>query len=418
MVAYLSTEDVTNFLNSSFEQLVGCYYEWEGEDVVHIHSHPILHAFGKTGTCIFSKKAVENVILEEDVRFVVINNECKDPEKSKLYLVENGKVNQIPLLFIPNRSNLYSRSKGLLEIGVLSRKHVAIVGLGSFGSQIAIELAKAGVGIFSLFDFDRIELHNLGRHTCTIKDLGRLKTNAIEEAILGKNPYATINKYPIDISKNKAEFDAIAKNVDLVICATDNNTSRYIISEILCKYEKVGIFGRAITRAAGGDVFRYRPGGPCYSCLIGSQFINANDEEISSEEAGRRSGVIPEYASSSDIDAMVQVGLSIDIEPICNLMLKLALVELSRGENSGISSLEDDLKYDAYVWANRRDRNFSNWTPFYQSGRKQTILKWYGINIEKDNNCPICSEKLRLDLGREFPGVSPEDFEGLEINLD
>lgn len=36
-----------------------------------------------------------------------------------------------------------------------------IVGLGSFGSQIAIELAKAGVGSYSLWDFDRVELHNL-----------------------------------------------------------------------------------------------------------------------------------------------------------------------------------------------------------------------------------------------------------------
>lgn len=54
-------------------------------------------------------------------------------------------------------------------MNVLEGKRVMIVGLGSFGSQIAIELAKAGVGSYSLWDFDRVELHNLARHTCGIQ---------------------------------------------------------------------------------------------------------------------------------------------------------------------------------------------------------------------------------------------------------
>ena len=58
---------------------------------------------------------------------------------------------------IPSRQNIFARAKGILEVGVLQDKRVMIVGLGSFGSQIAIELAKAGVGHFSLMDFDRVE---------------------------------------------------------------------------------------------------------------------------------------------------------------------------------------------------------------------------------------------------------------------
>ena len=65
--------------------------------------------------------------------------------------------------------------------------------------------------------------------------------------------------------------------------------------------------------------------------------------------------------SSEDADAVVQVGLSSDIQPICNMMVKLALVELSRGSESGISSLEDELVYDYYMWANRRERHYANW---------------------------------------------------------
>jgi len=414
--AYISSEEVVAFSSQTeLHTLIGHYYEWEGENVVHLHSHPLTHSFGKSGKCLFTKDAeVNKDSFNNGIDYIVVvrNITCV-----LVFSKKGDNLLEIEASFIPSQNDLYSRNKGLLEVDVLSKKHVAIVGLGSFGSQIAIELTKAGVGVFSLFDFDRVELHNLARHTCTIKDLGRLKINAIEDAILGKNPYAIVHKYATNISSDVKTIESIMPSIDLLICATDNNESRFVISKLLYKYGKIGVFGRAITRAAGGDVFRYRPGGPCYNCLIGSQFINPDDEEISSELAGRRSGIIPAYASSDDVNTMVQVGLSADIEPICNLMLKITLVELSKDEESGISSLEDDLKYDAYIWANRRDKNFANWHPFYKSGKAHTILKWYGITVPKDEHCPICSEDVELDLGEKYR-LNSVDIEGVDINLD
>ena len=412
--AFVPSDDITSFLSNDKKEVIGYSYEWEKEGVVHFYISQKKHSFGLQSRCLFKKnKQCEIADFSAGISYVVTLNEGK----AKGYYFTNNNIVEIPINFIPGKDDLYSRSKGLIEIDILAKKHVAIVGLGSFGSQIAIELAKAGVGEFSLFDFDKVELHNLGRHTCTINDLGRLKINAIEDAILGKNPYAKINKYPIDIIKESGIFLNIVTNIDLLICATDNNESRFLISSALHKNKKVGIFGRAITRAAGGDVFRYTPGGPCYSCLIGTKFINPKDEEISSEEAGRRSGAIPAYASANDVNAMVQVGLSVDIEPICNLMLKLSLLELSKGMASGISSLEEDLKYDAYIWANRRDNNFKNWHPFFRSGSHQTILKWYGINIPKDEGCVICSENPILDLGNATPISNFDELSGLDIQL-
>ena len=232
-----------------------------------------------------------------------------------------------------------------------------------------------------------------------MKDLGRLKTDAICEAILGKNPYARVHTYPVDVARERAALEQSVRASDLLVCATDSNASRFVISSVLLATSKVGIFGRASTRAAGGDVFRYRPGGPCYNCLVRSGGAGLFDEEISSEEAGRRSGAIPAYMSSQDAGALVQVGLSIDIEPICNLMLKLALLELSAGKESGISSLAEDLTYPAYIWANRRDREFAHWHPFFRAGGKQTILRWYGITVPKDPHCALCSDDIELDTG-------------------
>ena len=60
--------------------------------------------------------------------------------------------------------DFYSRSAGLIENGALMKKRVLIIGLGSFGSVIAVDLAKAAVGNFALMDFDRLERHNIVRH--------------------------------------------------------------------------------------------------------------------------------------------------------------------------------------------------------------------------------------------------------------
>lgn len=291
--------------------------------------------------------------------------------------------------FIPERSELYSRSKGLLETDVLKNKSVGIVGLGSGGSPIAIELAKAGIGNFVLIDFDRIELSNVARHICGINDLGRYKTYAVRDYILQKNPYAEITTLEIDVNEHStACAEALAK-VDIIICASDNDKSRFFLNDLALKFKVPALFGRAITRAVGGDVLRVRPYvGPCYNCLY-SQDLRNTEEEVSQKERQAKK-FLPDYTSDESLETIVQVGLASDIAPITNFMVKLALVELSRGTNSGIASLEEDLIADFYIWANRRDYVYDNWSKLEYNFNKPSILRWYGAKVEKDPNCMSC----------------------------
>ena len=144
-------------------------------------------------------------------------------------------------------------------------------------------------------------------------------------------------------------------------------------------------------------------------------------EEVSSVEAGRRSGQIAAYTSPEDADAVVQVGLSADIEPICNMVVKLALVELSRGTESGISSLEKELVFPAYLWVNRRERHFLRFASFANPGNRPTIMRWYGIRMQKDENCVLCGkahdfvveQKLLDDMG-----VTLDDLQAQTADLD
>ena len=123
--------------------------------------------------------------------------------------------------------DIYSRSAGLIENGALREKRALIIGLGSFGSNIAVELAKAAVGNFALMDFDRLERHNVVRHACYLQDVGRLKTDAVSDLVLGKNPYAKVDKFPVDMNDDLNLLASEIERADIVICATDNNQSRF-----------------------------------------------------------------------------------------------------------------------------------------------------------------------------------------------
>ena len=386
-VFYINGEELDEFIKSSRISAKGYGYEWENEKVCHIHFSPLKHSFG----------------IQHKVSIVKSGNEHIEDATLKIDIKEDGtvKTGDIDVNIIPSKENLYCRNKGLLEIDILSQKRVLIIGLGSGGSPIAVELAKAGVGQFVLADFDRVELHNLSRHICTVNDLGRLKTDAVSEAIKGKNPYALVEKLPIDINKNLDILEEEISKADLVLCCTDNNSSRFNTSELLIKQNKTGLFGRAITRAEGGDVFIYRPGDACYFCLIGNNWYDQNNEEITNLESAKRSGRLPAYVSEEDAEAFVQVGLGADIEPINNMMVKLALVELSRGSNSGISSLEEEFKYNYYFWVNRRERQYKNWGSFTNTDCMPTIMKWYGVNIEKEYDCKVCNAEEALKLNME-----------------
>ncbi|KAK3742621.1 hypothetical protein QZH41_000464 [Actinostola sp. cb2023] len=294
---------------------------------------------------------------------------------------------QTKVLLNPSKDLLYSRSQGLLESGLLEEQKVAIVGLGSGGSHVAIELAKAGVGNFVLVDYDRIELNNIIRHTCGVSDLGRLKTKAIRDRILDKNPFADVKLHNCDINDLSRGKEILA-GCDLIIAATDNSRSRLNINSLAFELEIPALFGKCAVRAAGGEVIVVRPNkGPCFNCVCGSH----GDEEVSSFRQAREAN--PSYVSDNEVEATIQVGLSSDIIPISNMIVKIALVELCKGKDSALSSLENDFRSAYYVWANRSDARYLEYEQdSLDDFSKTSILRWYAVtNTSIDEKCLECN---------------------------
>ncbi len=75
----------------------------------------------------------------------------------------------------------------------LQKSKVAIAGLGGLGSNIAIGLARIGVGQLHLVDFDRVDLTNLNRQHYFIHHLGQYKTEALKKQIWEINPYIRVS---------------------------------------------------------------------------------------------------------------------------------------------------------------------------------------------------------------------------------
>lgn len=117
----------------------------------------------------------------------------------------------------------------------LKKGKIVVLGLGGLGSNIAISLARIGVGHLILADFDVVEPSNLNRQQYFISDIGKYKTDAIKNHIKNINPFIkidTVNKI-ID-SSNINEFE----DVDIIMEAFDNPRYKAEIASFILKNMK------------------------------------------------------------------------------------------------------------------------------------------------------------------------------------
>ncbi|MCM1078090.1 MAG: HesA/MoeB/ThiF family protein [Bacteroidales bacterium] len=141
----------------------------------------------------------------------------------------------------------YSRQLMLQEIGEegqrrLAQARVLIVGAGGLGSNIATCLAGAGVGTIGLADDDVVSLSNLHRQTLYAEGQeGRAKVDCARERLEAFNGSITVNTYNTRLTAGNAE-ELIGK-YDVVMDATDNFKSRYLLSDICVRLGKPMVYG-------------------------------------------------------------------------------------------------------------------------------------------------------------------------------
>ena len=104
---------------------------------------------------------------------------------------------------------------------------VAICGLGGLGSNIAIALARAGIGKLILIDFDRVDLSNLHRQQYRATQIGRYKTEALAENLREIAPYTEIETITERITEDNAR--SLLTGADIVCEAFDDAQAKAML---------------------------------------------------------------------------------------------------------------------------------------------------------------------------------------------
>jgi len=157
------------------------------------------------------------------------------------------------------------------EREVLSRKHIAIVGIGSLGSAIADMAVRAGTGTVTLIDPDRFAEENLARHVLDSGSLGEYKVVGMSRRLLAINSELKITALP-------EKFDGIPERPDVVVAATDSYQCSSRINGYSLRENVPAVFAAVWGPAKVAEVLFVIPGKtPCYECFAS---FRKNESEI------------------------------------------------------------------------------------------------------------------------------------------
>jgi molybdopterin/thiamine biosynthesis adenylyltransferase len=167
----------------------------------------------------------------------------------------------------------YAKQILLKELGPAGQEKLAsaavlIVGCGALGSVQSQLLVRAGVGRVRIVDRDVPELDNLHRQILFDEDDVRARSPKAEVAgrkLPKANSTVAVETRVMEVTA--ANIDGLVADVDLVLDATDNFQTRYVINDACVRHNKPWIYGGVI--ATSGMTMSIVPGrGPCLRCLF------------------------------------------------------------------------------------------------------------------------------------------------------
>ena len=140
--------------------------------------------------------------------------------------------------------------KGIVK--KLKETKVCILGLGGLGSNVAILLARAGIGHLKLVDFDIVEASNLNRQQYRISHIGMKKTEAIRTIIKEINPFVEIET--LDVKVDRENILSIVGDIEIVVEAFDvAETKAMAIEELLINGDKILVSASGMAGLGSGN---------------------------------------------------------------------------------------------------------------------------------------------------------------------
>ena len=108
---------------------------------------------------------------------------------------------------------------------------VAICGLGGLGSNIAISLARAGIGKLILIDFDKVNITNLHRQQYKANQIGMNKTDALRDNLLEIAPYVAIETHTTCVTEENTAH--LLQGADIICEAFDDAECKAMLTNLV-----------------------------------------------------------------------------------------------------------------------------------------------------------------------------------------
>lgn len=127
-------------------------------------------------------------------------------------------------------------------------------------------MAAAGIGRIGILDYDKVEISNLQRQVGHAEERqGCSKASSLAKTLRSVNSLILIEEHEVLISSENG-LDII-KPYDLIVDATDNVATRYLLSDACVILRKVLVSGAALRFEGQLTTYNFGVEGPCYRCL-------------------------------------------------------------------------------------------------------------------------------------------------------
>ena len=155
---------------------------------------------------------------------------------------------------------------------------VAVCGLGGLGSNIAIALARAGVGKLILIDFDKVDITNLHRQQYKTTQIGINKTDALFENLKEIAPYIELETHTVRVTEVNAL--KLLKDADIICEAFDNAECKAMLTNLVLEAmpEKYLVAASGMAGMGSANTIQTRK--------VGKRFYICGDESSDVAEFG------------------------------------------------------------------------------------------------------------------------------------
>lgn len=189
----------------------------------------------------------------------------------------------------------------------LKSSKIVVVGTGGLGAPILQYLTAAGVGEICIMDDDIVTEDNLQRQILYGgHDLGKLKTIIAKQRLNTLNPL--VNHTIVNVRLKKDNALKFLQDYDLVIDATDNFSTRYLINDSCIILNKPWIYGSVYKWEGQVSVFNFQEG-PTLRCLFPDIKDKMNTPDpLNSGLFGILPGIIGSIQAGEAIKILTQTG--------------------------------------------------------------------------------------------------------------